>query len=222
MGSSLTWVAVEGADAATVAATLGLKPTGRRVESTRLVIAGRALTNGWFVVVADADGRLVAKATLARLSSVGTVLAGFLEEHVMASRCCVWKRGKRIWQVDHRGEESSLHLETSGRLPEAYATIRDDALTRQRAEGGEGAGVDYVFEVPMALSRELIGFRPDEDELGEFEIFEEPPLRRFWRGTRRWRGLLVVLGIMLFVGFLMGGVTTLIMKLMRSLAGLFS
>lgn len=221
MGSSLTWLAVEGADAATVAAALGLQPTGRRVESTRLVIAGRAMPSGWFVVVADADGRLVAKATLERLSTSATVLSGFLEEHVMASRCSLWKRGKRAWQVDHQGEESSLHLKTSGRLPEAYAAIRDSALKLQQAEGGEEAGVDHVFDVPMALSRELIGFRPDEDSLQEFEVLGEPPLRRFWRRTRRWRTLLVVLGIVLGVGALVGGVTTLIARLLRLLIGLF-
>jgi hypothetical protein len=33
----------------------------------------------------------------------------------------------------------------------------------QRAAGGDDADVDYIFEIPLKLAKELVGFKHDED-----------------------------------------------------------
>jgi hypothetical protein len=196
MGSSTTWIAVEKATGAEVAAALGLRQTGQPAGDGHRGVVGAALANGWYVVVtSEAEDRLASAASLGKLSVSWTVLTGFLEDHVMASHCALWRSGKRRWKVDHKGEESSLHLVTSGKLPEEFAAIRDAAISQQEGEGGAQAGVDHVYEVPMALSRALIGFRPDEDDLPAAEILEEPRWGRMWRNSgclRTWGFLLLL------------------------------
>ena len=54
------------------------------------------------------------------------------------------------------------HLEAQGQLPPNFESIRSECLAEQDAEGGEEAEVDFVFEIPTRLAREITGFKHDE------------------------------------------------------------
>jgi hypothetical protein len=100
-----------------------------------------------------------------------------VEEHAMASSAELWKGGSRKWWISHRGENGPKGLETEGKLPECFASIREQMEDAQRAEGGHDADVDYIFEIPLKVTQALVGFKHDEDYEsvveGKFAILED-------------------------------------------------
>ena len=48
-------------------------------------------------------------------------------------------------------------------LPESFPAIRNDMEQAQVDAGGDHAGVDYIFEIPLKLAEALVGFKHDKD-----------------------------------------------------------
>ena len=61
-----------------------------------------------------------------------------------------------------KGENGPQGLEVEGTPPEVFPAIRKEMEEMQRAEGGDQAGVDYIFEIPLGVAKSLVGFKHDE------------------------------------------------------------
>ena len=80
----------------------------------------------------------------------------------MASSSELWAGGKRKWAIAHLGEDGPKGLSVDGHLPECFASIRHEMEKAQRAAGGDAAGVDHIFEIPLKVAQTLVGFKHDE------------------------------------------------------------
>lgn len=100
---------------------------------------------------------------LASFSQAHDVLVCRVDERVMASSSELWGSGVRKWRISHLGEDGASGLETGGELPECFESIREELEATQRAEGGDDADVDYIFEIPLKVAQKLVGFKHDED-----------------------------------------------------------
>ena len=177
MGFSISWVAVRGKPVSTLWEELGVRPTGERDEFPDFPIAGAELPGDWYLIFADHfDSPFLEEAALERLSSGGEVVTCAVEEHVMFSEAARWQDGRQIWSIRHDAQEGIKHLEANGELPPTFLSIRNRLTSEQEAAGGERAGVDYIFDIPVELAEALTGFRHDKvlPELGEkpFEALE--------------------------------------------------
>jgi hypothetical protein len=54
-------------------------------------------------------------------------------------------------------------LSKDGVLPPSFAAIREEMEQAQIAAGGDEADVDYIFEIPLKLAKNLVGFKHDEE-----------------------------------------------------------
>ncbi|HKV25087.1 MAG TPA: hypothetical protein VJN93_10900 [Candidatus Acidoferrum sp.] len=188
MGWSLSWAALKGGNLETVCSLLGLRPTGKFEGLGESKISGTALAGGWYVVVFNRTE--INDRKLKQVSPGGEVVGCFVEEHVMFSSAACWKDGQQVWRVFHNGgDEGAEHLETSGRLPAEFESIRKQQFAKQQEENaaGDELGVDHVFEIPLNLAKSLTGFRHDDPLSGlvddGFEALEtaKPPTGFFGR-----------------------------------------
>ena len=88
----------------------------------------------------------------------------------MVSRSAGWRDGEQIWSVIHDGQEGEGHLDVEGEPPVAFAAIRD-RLTKEHAKDGS---VDFFFDIPVDLAREMTGHRHDEMPEVTFDNFVKP------------------------------------------------
>jgi hypothetical protein len=67
-------------------------------------------------------------------------------------------------------------LEVQGHPPASFTEIRHDMEHAQESAGGDKADVDYIFEIPLAVAKSIVGFKHDDNYTalagGEFEIME--------------------------------------------------
>jgi hypothetical protein len=163
MGFSLTWCAVREENADHFVQALGLTPTGQTEEIPESLDCMAKLDTGWRLIWHNKyDCPYLRPKDLARLSVDQDVILCLVEEHVMASSAELWSKGKRNWWLSHEGENGPKGLEVDGNPPEVYPSIRKEMEAVQLAKGGDNAGVDYIFEIPLAVAKSLVGFRHDE------------------------------------------------------------
>jgi hypothetical protein len=186
----MSWVAVRDGTAQAVHEALALRGTGTREETPESAITGAYLPGGWYMVASNRDGlRLTEDARLGRLSGVGEVVMCSVEEHVMCSFAAHWRDGQHVWSVYHDAQSGIESLEVKGEPPAAFAEIRDQLRAKQADAGGQKAGVDYIFDIPVELAHSLTGYRHDHDIPGmpkdAFEVLEStsttPERRPWWR-----------------------------------------
>ena len=84
----------------------------------------------------------------------------------MFSSSVFWSDGEKVWSIEHRGEQGTMDLTSDGSLPPVFSELREKYFSEQEAEGGEHAGVDLIFEIPLAVARSLVGFKHDEETPG--------------------------------------------------------
>ena len=179
MGFSITWCAVLEDAAAKFLHDLELTPTGETEEVPESPFSTARLDTGWRVVWANAyESPFLDPKRMATLSKERDVLLCLVEEHAMASSAEYWSGGSRVWWIGHEGENGPKGLSTDGALPEGFDAIRSAMEDAQRAEGGDDAGVDYLFEIPLKVAEALVGFKHDEawpHVIGEqFEVLSGP------------------------------------------------
>jgi hypothetical protein len=198
MGYSMSWAAVKGSTPQAVRDTLVLRATGAREEIPESDITAVELPGGWYMVVSDRDGlHLTSDEVLARLSALGEVIACYVEEHVMFSSAECWRRGRRVWSVQHDAQRGMEHLTAEGELPPTFSSVRDELRAKQEAAGGSEADVDYIWDAPVTLAHQLTGWRHDHVIPGladdAFEVLERtstkgPKLQS--QSTPWWRRLI--------------------------------
>jgi hypothetical protein len=165
MGWSITWCAVREEKADQFLKQLGLSPTGETQESPQSLISMAKLDTGWRIIWYNKyDCPFLRPRDLGELSNDKDVLLCLVEEHVMASSAEMWSAGKRQWWLSHEGEGGPKGLAMDGDLPESFPAIRNEMEEAQRAAGGDRAGVDYIFEIPLKVAEALVGFKHDADD----------------------------------------------------------
>ena len=188
MGFARSWLAVRGKPPVAVLEELGLRATGARGGLGSAAIHGGPAAAGWYLVVAEgAEHRFLAPAVARRLSAGCELLTCTVEEHVMFSQAASWRDGHQEWTVTHRGEQGPVGLEVAGEPPSEFPAVRERLEAQQEAEGGAEADVDYLFEIPVVLVQQSIGFKHDEPSAGmnedELEVLEDEfaaPRARSW------------------------------------------
>jgi hypothetical protein len=159
MGTAFSWVSTATLPPAEVLAALNLEDTGAAVGAGECEIAGAALPQGGYVVVANAFWHaLIHPAKLAALSLKATVAGCAESENVNASTAFLWRDGERIWQLTHLLDEGAGHLEIEGDAPAQTASLLEQAIARHRTEG-----YDAVYGVAAAVAKSCTGFRYGED-----------------------------------------------------------
>jgi hypothetical protein len=163
MGFSITWCAVREAGAQKLLDRLGLTPTGETEEFPESLISAASLDTGWRVIWYSEYGCPFLKSEQLRaVSKDQDVIVCLVEEHVMASSAEFWSGGTRTWWISHEGEHGPKGLSTDGHLPEILSSIRSEMEAAQRADGGDDAGVDHIFEIPLRVAQSIVGFKHDE------------------------------------------------------------
>lgn len=179
MGFSISWYAVREAGAQKLLDRLGLSPTGETEEFPESLISTAKLDTGWRIIwYNEYECPFLRPEDLAVISNDHEVLMCLVEEHVMASSSELWAGGRRKWGIAHLGEDGPKGLSVEGELPECFASIRREMEEAQRAAGGDAAGVDHIFEIPLKVAQTLVGFKHDEDCLdmteGQFVVLSRP------------------------------------------------
>ncbi len=172
MGFSCCWIAVE-AGKQKVLDALGLAET----EQTMMPGAGRPKMScretpaGWTIVFNESFNWATPERVSA-LSHLGLAVACRFEDKA-EMQSCAWaaRDGVELWRVFHDSAKSIFRLDVTGDPPPQFVAIREGAVSRQVAEGGEEASVDFIHEVPLELAHSICGFRPDECEDDEGHVF---------------------------------------------------
>src|SRR5688572_11441730 len=148
MGYAITWCAVREEVAEQLLTHLGFSLTGEIEEDVPEARFSTAkLPTGWRVIWSN---RHACPILLKGIPTFGhEVVLCQIEEHVMASSAELWSSGARTWWISHEGESGPKGLEITGALPQCLASIQHDMNQMQRAEGGDSAQVDYIFEIPL-------------------------------------------------------------------------
>ena len=163
MGFSISWYAVREGGGQKLLARLGLSPTGETEEVPESLISTAKLDTGWRIIwYNEYECPFLRPEDLAVISNDEEVLMCRVEEHVMASSSELWAGGERKWAIAHLGEDGPKGLSVDGHLPECFASIRHEMENAQRAAGGDAAGVDHIFEIPLKVAQALVGFKHDE------------------------------------------------------------
>jgi hypothetical protein len=125
------------------------------------------------VVANGCDSSLVAQQTLTAISKDADAIACSVEEHVMFSHASFWSRGSEVWSVTHDAQQAIDHVDASGQLPAYFPEIRERLLSQQAAEGGDEAGVDLIFDLPLETAKRVTGFKHDAvGEPARFDVLE--------------------------------------------------
>ena len=159
MGFSTGYVLVQGLSTDELLRRLGAT-LGDRVKEPDLVESpaclGPTVEGGW-TVIGDSPGDIRDDRDLLKaLGSGTTVLTGFLEEHEMYSQTELYVDGVRRWRVvsDSGAEdEAGVHITVEGTAPDTLDARIRRALERER----ETEGVDYQFNVPLDLIKDITG-----------------------------------------------------------------
>jgi hypothetical protein len=189
MGFSLSWLAIKGTSRDTVLSDLGLRGTQSFEELPEAPLTGVLLPTGWYMVVSNRGEypAFMESKTLAQISNSTDAVTCFIEEHVMCSHASQWRGGRELWSLMHDSHAGRIeHLEIKGELPPFFASMHDELCAKQQEAGGNKAGVDYIFDIPIETARHFTGYRHDQDIPGArekpFEVLEttEATPKRSW------------------------------------------
>lgn len=159
MGWMVSWVAVQGAPTPTVLSSLGLMETGEWVDpGSRVADFSVREIDGWVVVFSeDFDWGAPAKAL--ELSRLGRAVSLQFEDKIeMTAIACEAVNGVQAWLVSHVNDKGQ-ELVVEGEPPPSFVPIRDEAIRRQREEGG----ADYLHDIPQDIAKAVCGYRADEE-----------------------------------------------------------
>ena len=118
---------------------------------------------GWYLIVADGrEHRFVQPPVLTRLSSGWEVLSCSVDERNLSSAASGWKHGGQVWSVTYEGEDTPGEVVVEGTPPESFAAIRETFTARAQADDAGDLLLDPLFEIPIEMVRQIVGYRPDE------------------------------------------------------------
>lgn len=165
MGFAISWLAVRGNTESSVLASLGLEKTGKKEEIPESDWSTTRMRD-WIVIWCNS-------CEPKRFSDAGSKLNGEVivcdvEEHVMFSSVAAFKDGTMSWRIAHDAQQANDHLLVEGRPPTSLGRIQAEQFARV----SEDREVDFIFEIPIRVAQELVGFRHDETPTGMFEVLQ--------------------------------------------------
>ncbi len=166
MGWMASWIAVQTTANAAVLDHLGLVETGAGVfPGSRVApFSYREFPDNWLIIFSERFDWADEKRLL-DISSFGLALACQFEDKVdMTCSLTAALSGARLWRVFHNSVDTISKLEVDGDPPSTWGPLRDAVVREQEQAGGEGAGVDIIWEAPVRLAKAICGYRADEDE----------------------------------------------------------
>jgi hypothetical protein len=158
VGFNGCWIAVKDRDFDELAKEIGLERTGAEVLTHPFETEHNAgpLRGGWSLFVCGRfEDRLVQDDALSKLSQGTRLVACAISETVMVSEAQFWANGVRVWRVQHDCQKGDInHLLVEGeRLLKSLEGHRQKAI----AEREKDSEVDFMFDVPLYLAREMTG-----------------------------------------------------------------
>jgi len=166
MGFTISWLAIQGKPKAAVLAALDLKDTDEPDEANQSPVSGAEVPGGWYMLFFNDVGHpFIDGGVLAGLSGDCTAVVCQAEEHVMASAAFSYANGSLVWKVAHENEQGPRHLAEKGKLPDSYRSIKTRLFAQQDQNDADQQDVDYIWDVPVTLAYELVGYRHDRVEL---------------------------------------------------------
>ena len=160
---SRTWLAVRGKAAEAVCRDLELR-AGMSVSKPRgFALVGAASDAGWYLIVAARwDHRFIQEPVLTKLSAGCEVLTCTVDEGNLSSRAAGWRDGRRVWSVSYEGEDVPGEVLAQGDLPLPFELINRDFTAKSKAPDAGDLLLDPLFEIPIELVHNAVGYRPDE------------------------------------------------------------
>ena len=163
MGFSISWLAVKTDDLGRLFEITGIAPTSEADEWLESKLSGSGLEDGWYFIQAKGcDHPIISGDSLSQISTLGQTVACSVEEHVMVSVAEGWDNGARNWSIVHNAQESIFDLSATGNPPAHYEGIKSEYLSQQHAEGGDDADVDFIFDIPLQVAKQICGYKHDE------------------------------------------------------------
>ena len=160
---SRTWLAVKGKAADAVCRDLELRAGMAISRPRRFALEGAASDAGWYLIVADKwDHRLIQEPVLTKLSAGCEVLTCSVDEGNLSSRAAGWRDGRRVWSVSYEGEDMPGEVLAQGDLPLTFELISRDLTNKSKAPDAGDLQLDPLFEIPIELVHNAVGYRPDE------------------------------------------------------------
>ena len=84
----------------------------------------------------------------------------------MFSSVAFFNTGTLSWRITHDAQEANDHLRVEGQPPASLAHIQAEQLARV----GEDREVDFIFDIPVRVAQETVGFRHDGASSAAFEV----------------------------------------------------
>ena len=160
---SRTWLAVKGKAADAVCRDLDLRPGMAVTRPRRFALEGAASEAGWYLIVAAGwDHRLIQEPVLEKLSAGCEVLTCTVDEGNLSSRAAGWRDRRRVWSVSYEGEDVPGEVLAEGDLPLTFEIISRDLTNKSKAEDAGDLLLDPLFEIPIELVHNAVGYRFDE------------------------------------------------------------
>ena len=178
MGYAISWLAVRDMAPQQILDELDLVETAETEEIPESDISAAQLPDAWYLLwFNQCESPYVQPEVMGDLPRQCSVVVCVIEEHVMYSCAELWHNGERIWQVSHDAQQGMYDLQTAGVLPDTFESTRADLFAQQEAEGGDKADVDFIFDLPLALAKQVTGFKHDEltpaDEELEYTVLAD-------------------------------------------------
>jgi hypothetical protein len=84
----------------------------------------------------------------------GRIIVCNVDEHIMFSSATAFVDAVLKWHVTHDAQKSADHLTVESDPPASLSTIRAEEF----AHSNEDSEVDSVFEIPVRVAQETVGF----------------------------------------------------------------
>ena len=160
---SRTWLAVKGKTADAVCRDLELRAGMAVTRPRRFSLEGAASDAGWYLIVADRwNHRLIQEPVLTKLSAGCEVLTCSVDEGNLSSRAAGWRDRRRVWSVSYEGEDKPGEVLAEGDLPLTFELISRDLTSKSKAADAGDLLLDPLFEIPIELVHNIVGYRLDE------------------------------------------------------------
>ncbi len=178
MGYSNSCLAVRGFTEEFVLSSLGLEKTVERAGPGRRDW-GCARVGDWTIVWSPRCEPRTFRDASSKFK--GEVVLCDVEEHVMFVSASAFSDGTLSWRIAHDAQKARDHLAIAGKPPESFDRIRAEELARVNQD----REVDFIFEIPVRMAQEVIGFRHDAGPTPVFNILravasETKPKWKFW------------------------------------------
>ena len=173
MSYSISSLAIRGGKEASALASLGLEKTGETREVPESEWSSTQLGD-WFLIWSNSFEPSRFRNAPSKLER--EVIICHVEEHVMFASASAFSEGVQRWRIVHESEKARDHLVVEGKPPETFDSIRAQEFARVK----DDPEVDFIFEIPIRMAQEIVGFRHDAQPTPEFNVLRDSS-KKWWR-----------------------------------------